>query len=115
MVITSKAQVENEKLRKYDLVANELALTYKCKIKIIPYVMTWEGLVTKYHKKYRNEIGIQTKTEAYIQLLVLKKTLESISFERRKGLEEEDSHNEVVTLVNKIIEASTDMKLANTQ
>jgi hypothetical protein len=51
------AQVENEKLRKYDLVTNELALIYKCKIKIIPYVMTWEGLVMKYHKKYRNEIG----------------------------------------------------------
>ena len=70
--------VENEKLRKYDLVANELALTYKCKVKIIPYVMTWEGLVTKYHKKHRNEIGIQPKTEVYIQSLVLKKTFESI-------------------------------------
>jgi hypothetical protein len=43
-------------------------------------------LVTKYHKKHRNEIGITTKTEAYIQLLVLKKTFESISFERRRGL-----------------------------
>jgi hypothetical protein len=65
--------------------------------------------------KYRNEIGIQTNTEAYIQSLVLKKTLESISFERRRGLEEEDGHNEVDTLVNKIIEASAEVKLANTQ
>ena len=68
-------QVENEKTRKYDLIANEIALTYKCKVKIIPYVMTWEGLVTKYHKKHRNEIGISTKTEAYIQSLDLKKTV----------------------------------------
>ena len=37
-------QVENEKTRKYDLIANEVALTYKCKVKIIPYVMTWVGL-----------------------------------------------------------------------
>jgi hypothetical protein len=77
--------------------------------------MTWEGLVTKYQKKYRNEIGIQTKIETYIQLLVLKKTLESISFERRRGLEKEDGDNEIDTLVNKIIEASTKVKLANTQ
>ena len=70
-------QVENEKTRKYDLIANELSLTYKCKVKIIPYVMT--RLVTKYHKKHRSEIGISTKTEAYIQSLVLKKTFDCIS------------------------------------
>ena len=35
------SQVENEKTRKYYLIANELALSYKCKVKIIPYVMTW--------------------------------------------------------------------------
>ena len=29
-------QVENEKTRKYDLVANELSLMYKCKVSIIP-------------------------------------------------------------------------------
>ena len=102
-------QVENEKSRKYDLIANEVALTYKCKVKIIPYVMTWEGLVTKYHKKYREEIGIQPKTEAYIQSLVLKKTLESISLDRRRGIEEEDGHNEVEVLVSKIAEASTEV------
>ena len=32
-------QVENEKIRRYDLIANEIALMYKCKVKIIPYVM----------------------------------------------------------------------------
>lgn len=103
-------QVENEKTRKYDLLANEIALSYKCKVKIIPYVMTWEGLVTKYHKKHRNEIGIQPKTEAYIQSLVLKKTFESISFERRRGLEEEDGHKEVEVLMSKIAEAPKEVK-----
>ena len=72
--------------------------------------MTWDGLVTKYHKKHRNEIGIQLKTEAYIQSLVLKKTLESISFDRRRGIEEEDGHNEVDKLVNKITEAPSEVK-----
>ena len=106
-------QVENEKTRKYDLIANEIALTYKCKVKIIPYVMTWEGLVTKYHKKHRSEIGISTKTEAYIQSLVLKKTLESISFDRRRGIEEDDGHYE--TIVNKITAAPTEVKSEATQ
>ena len=102
-------QVENEKSRKYDIIANELTLSYKSKVKIIPYVMTWEGLVTKYHKKHRDEIGISLKTEAYIQSLVLKKTFESISFDRRRGIEEEDGHIEVDALVTKIAETPSEV------
>ena len=64
--------------------------------------MTWEGLVTKYHKKHSSEIGIQPKVEAYIQFLVLKKTLESLSFERRRGIEEDDAHEEMATLVSRV-------------
>ena len=108
-------QVENEKTRKYDLIANELALSYKCKVKIIPYVMTWEGLVTKYHKKHRDEIGLSAKTEAYIQSLVLKKTFESISFDRRRGIEKDDGHNEVNILLNKIAEVPTVVTAVDTQ
>ena len=48
------------------------------------------------------EIGIETKTEAYIQSIVLKKTLESISFERRRGIEERGNHEEVEELVKKL-------------
>ncbi|KAM0677834.1 hypothetical protein BDAP_001685, partial [Binucleata daphniae] len=50
--------------------------------------MTWDGIVTKCHKKYITEIGLQPKIEAYIQALVMRKTLESLSFKRRRGLEE---------------------------
>ena len=76
-------QVENEKTKKYDLIKNELALSYKYKVKIVPFVMTWNGMVTKYRKKHSKEIDLQPKVEAYIQI-VLKKTLESISFERSR-------------------------------
>ena len=76
-------QVENEKTKKYDLIKNELALSYKYKVKIVPFVMTWNGMVTKYRKKQSKEIDLQPKVEAYIQI-VLKKTLESISFERSR-------------------------------
>jgi tRNA U34 5-carboxymethylaminomethyl modifying enzyme MnmG/GidA len=72
-------------------------------------------LVTKYHKKHRNEIGITTKTEAYIQSLVLKKTFESVSFERRRGIEEEDGYNEVDALVSKIVQTSKEEKPADIQ
>ena len=59
--------------------------------------MTWEGLVTKYHKKHRDEIGIHPKIEAYIQSLVLKKTLRAF---RRRGIEEEDGHREIEEPMN---------------
>ena len=77
--------------------------------------MIWEGLVMKYHKKHRDEIGLPAKTEAYIQSLALKKTFESISFDRRRGIEEEDGHNEVDALVNKIAEVPTVVTAVDTQ
>ena len=66
-----------------------------------------------YEITHRSEIGISTKIEAYIQSLVLKKTLESISFDRRRGIEEDDGHYEA--LVNKITAASTEVKSEATQ
>jgi hypothetical protein len=86
--ITSQEQlqnVESEKRRKYDVLANELGAIHKCKTKIIPYVLTWDGIVTRFHKNYSKEIGLTTKIEAYIQYITLKKTLESISYDYRRG------------------------------
>ncbi|KAI5169548.1 hypothetical protein PAEPH01_0802 [Pancytospora epiphaga] len=47
--------------------------------------MTRDGVVTNYHKQYSREIGFTDSVEAYIRTIVLKKTLESISFEYRRG------------------------------
>ncbi|EQB61454.1 hypothetical protein NAPIS_ORF00974 [Vairimorpha apis BRL 01] len=66
-------------------------LAYHCgamhgyKTKIIPYVMTWEGIVTTFHKQYRNVLNIDSRTQAYIQARVFKMTLESLSMEARRG------------------------------
>ncbi|KAI5169886.1 hypothetical protein PAEPH01_1074 [Pancytospora epiphaga] len=59
--------VETEKKRKYDVLANKPRSKMKCKTKIIPYVMTWDGVVTNYHKQYLREIGLINSVEAYIQ------------------------------------------------
>ncbi|KAI5168671.1 hypothetical protein PAEPH01_0317 [Pancytospora epiphaga] len=45
--------------------------------------MTWDGVVMNYHKQYSREIGLASSVEAYIQTIMLKKTLESISFKYR--------------------------------
>ncbi|TBU19949.1 hypothetical protein CWI38_0165p0010 [Hamiltosporidium tvaerminnensis] len=62
-------------------------LIYKCSVEIIPYVMTWDGIVTKYYKLCLKRLEIPINLEAYIQSLLLKKTIETISFDRRRGLE----------------------------
>ncbi|KAI5169268.1 hypothetical protein PAEPH01_0574 [Pancytospora epiphaga] len=59
--------VETEKKRKYDVSANKLGSEMKCKTKTIPYVITWDGVVTNYHKQYSREIGLTDSVEAYIQ------------------------------------------------
>ena len=77
--------VELEKLRKYDLLAKELAQIHKSTVKIIPYVLTWDGLVTTCHQHYKKMLEVEDRTEAYIQSLVLKKTFESISVDFRRA------------------------------
>ena len=58
---------------------------YRAKVKIIPFVLTWDGIVTTYHKKYEKELGITRNISAYIQSVVIKKTLQGITFNLRRG------------------------------
>ncbi|KAI5169550.1 hypothetical protein PAEPH01_0804 [Pancytospora epiphaga] len=47
-----------EKMHKYDVLANKLGQEYGCRTRNIPYVMTWDGVVTKYHRRHSKDIGI---------------------------------------------------------
>jgi hypothetical protein len=47
--------------------------------------MTWDGVVSKYHDTYRRRLEISDRIQAYIQALVLRKTLESISMDFRRN------------------------------
>ena len=89
------------KKRKHDLLANELASIYKAKLNIIPIVMTWDGIVTIYHKKYLKQLGIKPNIKAYMQFI----THESVNFDfRRQGLEEEISREKVLEAEVEIIQ-----------
>ena len=70
--------------------------------RIIHYVITWDGLVTKYHKKYLKELDVFSEVEAYIQGFVLRKTLELISLEKRRDFEE-DEREEMVNESIKVL------------
>ena len=64
---------------KYQLLANELKCLYPgTTVTIIPVVMTWDGLVTRYFKHYMKQLEVEQRLLAYIQTVVLKKTCESI-------------------------------------
>ena len=73
------------------------------------------GLVTKYHKRHSREIGLQPRVEAYIQAIILKKTLESISFDRRRVIEEDDGREEAEELVERTVETMTGSGMGTTQ
>ncbi|TBT97068.1 hypothetical protein CWI37_2524p0010 [Hamiltosporidium tvaerminnensis] len=72
--------------------------------------MSWDGIVTKYHKMYVKRLEIPMNVEAYIQSIVLKKTVETISFDRRRELEKltininEESDFEEETMVVQEVE-----------
>ena len=80
--ITNKdilTKVEQEKALKYQLLVNELKCLYPgSTVTIIPVVMTWDGLVTRYFKHYMRQLEVKPRLLAYMQSVVLKKTCESI-------------------------------------
>ncbi|KAL6122229.1 hypothetical protein NUSPORA_00759 [Nucleospora cyclopteri] len=84
--IKNQNNLQIKKLKQYDLLANELSLIYKCKVEIIPFVFS-----------------IPPKIQAYIQTIVLKKTLESISLNFKRGLQEECKKKDLsdITLMEK--------------
>ena len=88
--ITNKdilAKVESEKSLKYQLLANELKCLYPgTTVTIIPVVMTWDGLVTRYFKHYMKQLDVKQRLLAYIQTVVLKKTCENILGEKNKQM-----------------------------
>ena len=54
-------------------------------------MLTWDGIVTKNRKKYLEDLGINSTIEVYMQSVVIKKTLESVSPEYKRneaGIEE---------------------------
>ncbi|XP_029657411.1 uncharacterized protein LOC115231549 [Octopus sinensis] len=83
-------RVELEKLRKYDLLANELSLIHKAKVNIIPVVLAWDGIVSKYFKKYLDSIRVREHLIAYMQSIALKRTMESTVLDFRSGLSQMD-------------------------
>ncbi|CDR71923.1 hypothetical protein, conserved [Babesia bigemina] len=71
--------VDTEKFKKQkyeDLIEDLKARQFNqhTKIRVIPYVMTWEGIVTKEHSKYRRDLGISDRMEAHIQRVVIQET-----------------------------------------
>ena len=72
--------VKVKKSRKYNPLAKELGRRFGNKVIVIPFVITWDGVVTKINKKYRNIIGIDKKVLAHIQKVTIKRTLESIIY-----------------------------------
>ena len=70
--------------------------------------MTWYGIVTNYHRKYIKQLEITPTIEAYIQSRVLKKTLETISFEHRRGIEDGLEKEEIIqNAIERLIDGST--------
>ena len=73
--------VECEKLRKYDMLANELGQMHKAKVKVSPF--TWDG---KYHDTYARYLGVASNTRTYCIVMMYESL--SIDFRRRVSLEE---------------------------
>ena len=81
-------EVETTKSRKYDLLARELERMYPgYRARTLAFVMTWDGLVSRHHRRRWQEFGLSEVTRAYTQTIALRLTLESVSKDLGRGRE----------------------------
>ncbi len=71
------------------------------------------GRYSNFYKKYRNELGITENIQAYIQSRILKKTLESMTFDQRRGIgKDDDEEKEFITgMDNRLVKALQSLPL----
>lgn len=69
--------------------------------------MTWDGVVTRCHRKYASVLDVPTNVEAYIQTRVLRRTLEAVSFEARRGILDEGDGGRPEQTVEELVRGTT--------
>ncbi|KAK1937398.1 hypothetical protein X943_001556 [Babesia divergens] len=50
-------------------------------IEVVPYVMTWDGLVTKRHTECRMKLGVSDRMEGQLQRICLQQTYDFVMME----------------------------------
>ena len=91
--------VETEKARKYDLLANYLGSLHGFQTRIIPFVITWDGIVTTFHKNYCMQLGVDDSILPHMQFKAIKMTLESMSFDHCRRIQtNEGTLEKILTL-----------------
>ncbi|AFZ79738.1 hypothetical protein BEWA_001910 [Theileria equi strain WA] len=69
----------------------------------VPIVYSWDGLVTKYHAKHLEKIAVPIKIRAYMQTRVLRTTLDSVTHDRRRGVEEREPEEKLEDIFERFL------------
>ena len=67
-------KIENHKVQKYNELKNFLSSTYGYETFVIPFFISWDGLVTKRMSYVTRQLNIQTSVMAYLISGVIKDT-----------------------------------------
>ncbi|EKX73433.1 reverse transcriptase domain containing protein [Theileria equi strain WA] len=100
---TKVSDTEYYKQRKYDVLAKELSCIHNMPACTVPIVYSWDGLVTKYHAKHLEKIAVPIKIRAYMQTRVLRTTLDSVTHDRRRGVEEREPEEKLEDIFERFL------------
>ncbi|KAK1933069.1 hypothetical protein X943_002039 [Babesia divergens] len=74
-------QVERDKEAKYKALTEQMGnhkMNALTTIEVVPYVMTWDGLVTKRHTECRLKLGVSDRMEGQLQRICLQQTYDFV-------------------------------------
>lgn len=61
-------------------------------------MVTWDSVVTKFHRQYRTDLNLDDRIEAYTQTRILKMILENLTMELRREVYMEivEAHKDII-------------------
>ena len=72
-------QVEIEKSRKYQILAEDLRFQHRVqKVTVVPIVMSWDAIVTRHFARHAKTLNLPSNIIAYMQTITLKRTSEIV-------------------------------------
>ena len=79
--------METAQAHEYDLLAGESCILQRCIARSVFYVVTWDGLAARCHRKRAREVGFFTEMHTYCSKRVSQRMLEARPFEVQRGIE----------------------------
>jgi hypothetical protein len=99
---------EQEKRAKYEVLAREKRQQLGHDVEVLPYAMTWDGMVSHGHREIRKLLGVSERIHAYTQQVVLRHSADMALRDVGRELHVVEGRDGLIDSVLAVVDCSED-------